>query len=277
MNALNAILTALADWFFLQFAGGPTWLPLLIVSGAAGLFASFVFRFTSRQDLLRRDAELIQAQLLAMKLFRDDLGTMCGSLGRLLRYTALRLWHSLPPVIIMTVPFVLLLVQLARWYEYAPLIAGDESIVVLRLSKEAWSDVSGISPEPSDAFTLQTPSLRDPHEHAIYWRFLVADPILTKMRWKLPQQTVEKSVAVSNDRQRLTAVDAERPGPNLTSQLLHPGEPGFSSSDVVRGVEIYHPQRSTPILGLDLPWWATFLLFSMLTAVLVGRCWKIQF
>src|SRR6185295_16324981 len=120
MNAFNSILTAITDAFFSLWAGGNAWAPLVVVAALTGLVAAIVFRFSSRQDLLRREAELIQAQLLAMKLFRDDLGTMCGSLGRLLRYTVLRLWHSLPPVLVMGVPFVLLLAQLARWYEHAP-------------------------------------------------------------------------------------------------------------------------------------------------------------
>jgi hypothetical protein len=106
----------------------------LVVVQLAGLVAAIVFRFTSRQDLLRRDAELIQAQLLAMKLFRDDLGTMCGSLGRLLRYTVLRLWHSLPPTLVMVVPFVCSW-RGGRWYEHAPLVRRTE-LVMLQLSND---------------------------------------------------------------------------------------------------------------------------------------------
>jgi hypothetical protein len=73
------------------------------------------------------------------------------------------------------------------------------------------------------------------------------------------------------------AVDSERPGPGWISRLLHPGEPGFHQSEAVRGIEIHYPKRSTPILGVDLPWWATFLVLSMLTAILAGRTMKVQF
>jgi hypothetical protein len=310
MNALNSILTAITDVFFSLWAGGPAWAPLVVASALAGLVAAIVFRFTSRQDLLRRDAELIQAQLLAMKLFRDDLGTMCGSLGRLLRYTVLRLWHSLPPVLVMGVPFVLLLAQLARWYEHAPLVPGDQALVKLQLSKDERSATKTLALEPSGEFVIETPSLRDPEEHALYWRIGTREPREATLRWNLPRssfktapkggqaqfaprttqiepvpggfetasrQNIEKRIAVASNRQQLLAVDARRPGPGWTDRLLHPGEAAFVASDTIRGIDVQYPRRSTPLLGLDLPWWATFLIISVLAAVLGGRVMRVQF
>jgi hypothetical protein len=277
MNALNSILTAITDAFFSLWAHQPAWAPLVVASALAGLVAAIVFRFTSRQDLLRRDAELIQAQLLAMKLFRDELGTMFGSLGRLLRYTVLRLWHSLPPVLVMVVPFVLLLAQLARWYEHAPLVPGDQALVVLQLSKDEWSATQTLDLEQSAEFVVETPSLRDPAEHALYWRIGVTQSREATLRWTLPRQEIEKRIAVASNRQQLLAVDARRPGPGWTDRLLHPGETAFEASDTIRGIEVQYPRRSTPLLGLDLPWWATFLIVSVLAALLGGRVMRVQF
>lgn len=277
MNALNSVLTALTDAFFSLWTGGPAWAPLIFVSAVAGVFAAIVFRLTSRQDLLRRDAELIQAQLLAMKLFRDDLGTLWGSFGRLLQHTALRLWHSLPPVLVMTVPFVLLLVQLARWYEHAPLVVGDQAIVVLQLSEGAWSQSEIGPPEGGAGLVVETPSLRDPQEHAIYWRIRLVEPDAPMLRWHLPEKTIEKRIAAARDHRQLLAVDTQRPGPDFTARLVHPGEPPFKESDGVRGVVVHYPPRSTPVLGLNLPWWATFFVVSLLAAILGGRLMKVQF
>jgi len=277
MNALNSILTAITDTFFSLWAGGPAWAPLVVVSALAGLVAAIVFRFTSRQDLLRRDAELIQAQLLAMKLFRDDLGTICGSLGRLLRYTVLRLWHSLPPALVMGVPFVLLLVQLARWYEHAPLVPGDQALVLLQLSKDERSTTKNLALEQSAEFVVETPSLRDPEEHALYWRIGITQPREATLCWKLPRQKVEKRIAVVSDRQQHIAIDVRRPGPGWTDRLLHPGEAPFEASDTIRGIDVQYPRRSIPLLGLDLPWWATFLIVSALAAMFGGRVMRVQF
>ncbi|MCC7476542.1 MAG: hypothetical protein IT425_14215 [Pirellulales bacterium] len=270
-------MTAITDAFFSLWAGGPAWAPLIVVSALAGLVAAIVFRFTSRQDLLRRDAELIQAQLLAMKLFRDDLGTMGRCLGRLLRFTALRLWHSLPPTLVMMVPFVLLLTQLARWYEHAPLLPGDQALVMLQLSKDEWSESNTLALEQSAEFVVETPSLRDPGEHALYWRIGITQPRKASLRWKLPQQEIQKNITIASNRQQLLAIDARRPGPGWTDRLLHPGGAAFGPTDTIRGIDVQYPRRSTPLLGLDLPWWATFLILSVLAAILGGRIMRVQF
>jgi hypothetical protein len=93
----------------------------------------------------------------------------------------------------------------------------------------------------------------------------------------MSQGDVEKTIAVADDRNQLMPVDTMRPGPEWTEQLLHPAETAFTSADASRSIAITYHQRSTPILGLDLPWWATFLLVSLLAALFVGRFMKVQF
>jgi len=277
MDALNSLLTTVTDAFFSLWAEGPAWMPLIIVSILSGSLAAVVFRFTSRQDLLRRDAELIRAQLLAMKLFRDDLATQWNCLTSLLGYTGARIWHSLPPVIVLTLPFVLLVVQLARWYEHAPLTVGDRAIVVLQLAPHAWSDASEVALTATPELKIETPPLRDPLEQAIYWRIHVVNSSTARLRWTLSGSAFEKPVTIANERHQLMPVDARRPGGGWIDRLLYPGEPPFEAGDAVRGVEVQYPQRSTPLLGLDLPWWVTFLVVSLLTALLGGRLMKVQF
>ena len=111
----------------------------------------------------------------------------------------------------------------------------------------------------------------------MYWRIGITQPREATLRWKLPRQEIEKCIAVASNRQQFLAVDARRPGPGWTDRLLHPGEAAFEASDTIRGIDVQYPRRSTPLLGLDVPWWATFLVISVLAAVLGGRVMRIQF
>jgi hypothetical protein len=45
----------------------------------------------------------------------------------------------------------------------------------------------------------------------------------------------------------------------------------------VRGIDLRYPVRSTPIFGIDVPWWATFIVLCMVTALLVKPFLKVQF
>ena len=76
---------------------------------------------------------------------------------------------------------------------------------------------------------------------------------------------------------RLIAVSARRPGPGLWDRLLNPGEPGFAAGDSVRAVVVHQPLRSTPIFGFDIPWWLTFLIVSILAALVVRPLVKVRF
>lgn len=277
MNLLNAALTALADGLLTPLGSGPTWLPLVLVAAASGVLMAVVFRYTSPQKALRRDAELMQAQLLAMKLFKDDVGTLLLSFGRLLGYVALRLWHSLPPVLVMLVPFVLLLVQLARWYEYAPLVPGGQAVVELQVSPGDWTQWQRATLEPNEVMAIETPAMRDPAEHAIYWRVRAQQPGSATLRWSLGDQSVEKRLTVAERANELAAVDMRRPGSGWLDRLLHPGEPGFRYDSPVRGIDVRCSGRTTPVFGLDVPWWLTFFIVSMLAAVLMRPVVKVQF
>jgi len=69
---------------------------------------------------------------------------------------------------------------------------------------------------------------------------------------------------VAGNANRLQKVAERRPGAGWLDRLLHPAEPGFDAGSLVRAVVVHYPKRSTPILSLDIPWWLTFIVVSML-------------
>jgi hypothetical protein len=269
MNLVNALLTAAADRVMSPLEALPPVVVLLLLSAVIGILMAFVFRYTSRQQALRRAAEQSRAQVLAIKLFKDDLGTMFRSLSQLLRYTGLRLWYSLPPVLVMMVPFILLLTQLARWYEHYPLSQGDTAVVQLELTEGAWPQSRSVAIQALGPVDIETRPLRDTTEHAVFWRIRADEPGPTTLRWQFGDQQIDKRVAVAADQQAFCPVDVRRPGASWWDRLLHPGEPGLAADSPVCGIVVQYLPRTTPVLGLDLPWWLTFVLVSILAAVLV--------
>jgi len=277
MNALNAKLTAAMQWLLAPFAGWPPILTLVAWSAVAGVLMAIVFRYTSNQRALGRTADYSRAQVLAIKLFKDDLRTMFASIGQLLRYTGLRLWHSLAPMLVMLVPFVLLLSQLALRYEHRPLAVGQPAVVELRLAEDAWQQFRDAAIQTQGQIAVETGPLRDEREHAIYWRIRPKQAAAATVGWRLGSLPVEKQIAVENARTRLPLVSVRRPGAGWWDRLLHPGEAGFAAGSPVRAVVVHHPSRATPLLGVDVPWWATFLIVSILAAVLVRPLVGVRF
>lgn len=239
---------------------------------------AIAFRYTSRQKQLKRVADRTRAQVLAIKLFKDDLRTMFASLGRLLVYTGLRLWHSLPPALVMFIPFILLLTQMARWYEYRPLVQGETAVMEMTLTEEAWQHADSLKLKPGDGIVIDG-HLLDPDERIAAWRLRATGSTPTTVTWELPAQQGEKRIAVATAPAVPCAVDRQIAGSSFLDHLLNPGEPAYTADSPVQGITVYQvdPHRETPILGINIPWWLTLLIVSMATALLVRPLVGVQF
>ena len=277
INTINAMLTTLSDYVLSLLAGWPPLLTLVVISAVAGVLMTVVFRFTSPQHALQRVAALSRAHVLAIKLFKDDTAGMFRSLGNVLRYTALRLWYSLPPVMIMIPLFVMLMSQLARWYEHRPLVPGDRAVVELQLAPSAWSRYRDVALEPSEQIAVEIRPLRDEAEHTVYWRIRAIKGEPATICWRLGARQVDMRISLADDERIPCAVDPRRAGVGWGDQLLHPGQPGFEDQDPVRGIVVHYGPRSTPLFGLDVPWWLTFVVVSILAALLARPVIKVTF
>jgi len=277
MNTLNKITTTLCDGIMSLLAGWPAGVVLVVIATVAGVAMALVFRYTSRQRRLGRAVELCRAQVLAIKLYKDDPVVMFRSLGSLLKYTGLRLWYCLPPLVVMAVPLVLLLTQLARWYEYCPLTPGRSAVVELQVAEKDWPNWKNASLKTPEQVVVAAGPVRDDLQRAVYWRIRANGQTPAIIRCELQSEAFGKRVAMAADRDMLSPVSPRRPGADWLDRLLHPGDPGFAAASPVRGFVVHHERRATPLFGLDVPWWLTFVLVSMLAAVLARPFVKVRF
>lgn len=216
MNTLNAVLLKLTSAVLAPFAALPSQVPLLVLSIVAGILAAVAFRYTSNQAGLKRVANQVRASLLAMRLFKDDLRSVFAAQGALFKASGLRLWYSLPPLVVLIVPFVLLLAQLAMWYEFRPLAPGERAVVEVSVAPAAWEQYSRLQLVPPDGVDVAGP-VHDAYQHKITWdirpQAVPAEVEPTTLRFNLGDQAVaEKQLVVSQepDASRLTFVSPLR-------------------------------------------------------------------
>ena len=98
---LNPICTALGDGIYAVLGPLPPWLSLTILSAIAGLLALVVFRYTSNQKAIGRALDDIKANLLALKLYKDELRVTFQAQGRLLWAIARLQRYMLTPFLVM--------------------------------------------------------------------------------------------------------------------------------------------------------------------------------
>lgn len=276
MNSLNAILTIVADWALYPLSSWPL-LTLLVWSAITGVLMTLVFRYTSNQKALVRVVDRSRGHLLAIKLFKDDLRGMFGSLFHVLRLVGARLWYSVAPILVMIVPLLLLLAQLALRYEHRPLKVGESAIVELQLTPDAWVSYQGAKLERSENIAIETEALRDASQHAVVWRIRPTSQGSSMLRWQLGPTAVEKQLVSSDHNGELQMVSRRRAGANWFDRVLNPGEPSFSLFSPIAAIVVHYPRRETPLLGWAVPWWLTFFGVSIIVALVMQPVLKVKF
>jgi hypothetical protein len=110
----------------------------------------------------------------------------------------------------------------------------------------------------------ETPAVRIPGSDEIAWRLRAGGPVSQPVKIHLGSLEVDKTVQVGT---RSGYLSETRPA-SLLSWIFAPGEAPIGSTDVEAVHVAYRGQRLSAF-GLEWPWEAWFILFSMITALLV--------
>src|SRR6266446_6460167 len=103
---------------------GPFW-SLVGISALAGILLVWIFGKVSNQAAIQRTRDRLSAELIALRLFKDDLRVFFGIQFQVLAWTLRYLSHSLVPMMILMVPFIMILIQLNLHYSSRPLRVGE--------------------------------------------------------------------------------------------------------------------------------------------------------
>jgi hypothetical protein len=212
--------------------------------------------------------------MLAINLFQDDVVGVFGSLGRLLWHSLLRIACTLPAVIVVLGPLILLLTQLASWYEWRPLMPEQETVIELQIDRDHWQEGQHAQLSAPETVAVEAGPMRDVGQLAVFWRIrpkAVNDAVgrIDLLQWDVAGDQVAKLLSVAEGDRPLYPVSPRRAGSGWWDQILYPVEPALPSAGAVRGIELHYPPRMTPVFGWNVPWWLTFLIVSMVAALAV--------
>ncbi|MAE62908.1 MAG: hypothetical protein CMJ18_01440 [Phycisphaeraceae bacterium] len=277
MDIVNAAMNRLGHLIISPFAAVPL-VGLLLLSALTGVALTWIIGKTSNQRALRRAADRARAQVLAIRLFKDDLKVMLGAPLAVMGSSLARCLHTVPSLLVVAVPMALLFCQMAVWYQRRPLEPGETAVVRLAIAPDAWQVFRDVSIDAPPGVEVETPALRDDAEHALFWRIRAGAPVEEPLRWTIDDATFEKRIAIAESPGRLAPVAPIRPGTGWFDRLVHPLEAGFESTSPVHRIDVTYPSRVVnEVLGYAVPWWLTFLVVSILVALLSRRWLGVQF
>ena len=270
LGFVNPICTAIGDAVYAVLAPLPPWLGLTVLSSLAGVVMLIAFRYTSNQDGIREAKARIKANLLALKLYKDNVRVTLACQWQLLGAITKLQRHMLFPVMIAMPPMLLTMAQMGVRYQWRPLRSGETTLVRMHVAEGA-----GVSDDPvlEPCVGLEVEVGPVPGGGVFVWRVRAGEPGRYTLRFHVNGRTLEKELVVGEGLQR---VSAERPGRRWTTQLLHPAEPRLTGATSVTSIQIDYPASDSWYRGTNY-WILSFFVVSMAAALLLKPVFRVTF
>jgi hypothetical protein len=260
---INRILTAVFDTVYAVLGLLPNWASLTVLSGLVGVAALFVVRYCSNQKAMGKVKDDIKANMLALKLFKDELPVVFRSQGVLL-WSAVRIQLlMLPPLVVMIVPFVLVAAQMGLRYQWRPLNPGEESVLTVGLRADAPPEAYNLTVDAPEGVVIDR-RVRKRAKQEVDWTVRADKPGVYTLTLVAGDEREPKRLTVGADQDR---VSPKRPGRGLLDKLLYPAERPFSADSRIQSISIAYPTRDSWFCGAD--WWILwFLVLSIVIALI---------
>lgn len=233
---------------------------LIAMSVLAGIGMLLVFRRASDQAAVRQAKSLVAAHLLEFRLFMDEPRLILRAQRDLIVANLRFLKLMLRPVLVLTVPMVLLLSVLDGFYGHAPLQVGEAAIVTAGLEDGATTPVLKTPAE----IAMETVVLV-PGEHQVSWRIRPLRAKSSEVEILHNGSVFRKSVCAGTGVHFLS----ERRG-SLANFLLHPGELPLTGG-AVGWIEVRYPSAAV----LRLHWLIWFFVVSAIAVLALRRRFRI--
>lgn len=264
---INVPVNALGKFLLAPVGLMPGWLSNTIISAVAGIVLLAIFKYTSNQRAIGRVRDNIKANMLALKLFKDSITVTLQAQGRVFKGAGLLLFHSIQPMLVMIIPVSLLLSQMGLWYEFRPLLPGEETLITMKLNSDnvesPWPD---ISIEPLSAVEVTIGPVRLVGKQEICWKIRARENGYHHIVFQADEHRIEKEMAIGDGFMRLSA---KRPGWHWSDIFLHPCERPFGPDSVVCSISIDYPERSSRTSGTG--WWLIYFFIASLVFALIFK------
>jgi hypothetical protein len=260
---LNRVADAAGRVLLAPIALVPGWASATAIAAVTGVLLLLVFKHTSNQKAIKGVRDGLSANLLAVRLFKDSTAVTLRSQARMIGGASKLLVLAIVPILVMTVPVLLVLGQLSLWYQARPIRVGEEAVLTLALAGEPGEPMPRVTLRPSDAVEVDVGPVRIPSRRVVCWELKGRTPGVHRLAFEVDGRPVEKEIAVGDGFLRVSAL---RPGWRWEDILFNPAEPPFPPDSPVRSVAIAYPERPSWTSGTGA-WVYYWFAVSMVAAL----------
>jgi hypothetical protein len=262
----NAIANVLGRWLLAPIGLLPGWLSATLVSAATGVVLLVIFKYTSNQRAIKQVKDNIKANLLALKLFKDSAPVVLRAQGCVLVGAFRLAVYAIVPMLVMMIPVLLMLGQLALWYQSRPLQVGEDAVLTLKFNGNPNLSWPTVRLEPTDAIETIIGPIQVRSKREICWTIRARANGYHRLVFQVGEQIGEKELAIGEGFMRVSTL---RPCWHWSDILLHPSEKPFGPASAIHSIAIDYPQRSSWTSGTDS--WVIYWFAASMVAALCCR------
>lgn len=264
MSMIYAAMRALFDALLYPFREMSPLVGLTLMSLLFGVGMLVVLKYTSNQEKLDAIKRKIHAGLFEIRLFNDDLRAILRAQWDILRHNVSYLGLWLVPMLVMTVPLLLMVGQLHFHYGYRGLEPGEQTLFTVELAQDHGSKPAATLELP-EGLRVDAGPIWIPAERELSWRIAADDWGDYQVAFEIDGERYEKNFQVADNIARRSPV---RPAPTFVDQLLYPAEAPLPAEGAVRSISMTYPAADGGISGWDneLTWMLIFIVLSVIAA-----------
>ena len=268
--------TSRVDTFFwlAPLRGDRNAIPLLLLlalSLVIGFLAVLAFGYFSDQTKIRLVKDRMQAHLLAVRLFQDNLAAVLQAYRKILWYTVQYLYLALKPSLIMLVPLLILVVYLDSYFGYEPVHPNESFLFTAQMaSGQAMNDVNlqlpaGLS---ESALPVHIESRKE-----VVWRLTAAHEGNYQVQLLTDGQVFSKKITVSD---QLVRILIGRWREHPYQHWLDPSEPSLPSTAAIVEMRVGYIPHTIDLGWVQCDWTVILFAASILTALIFKKLLGIE-
>jgi uncharacterized membrane protein (DUF106 family) len=266
MAVVNALLNRFFDLLLAPLGPLPILASLAVVSLVTAIAILLVMRATSNEQALTATTRQMYADLLEMRLFRDDLSAMWRAQWSLFQHNVDYIRLSLGPMLWTVVPLALTVAQLQCYFGYSGVRVSEPVLVTAILKSRV--EVQDIALDLPSGMRLDTSAIWFPALQQMMWR-VVADSTGEYVVGLRTGGTIYKKTLHVSD--RLARRSPVRPGARLIDEVLYPFEPPLPDLAPLASVAVSYPERQIDVFGVQVSWFGAYIVLSIIFALTLKR------
>lgn len=264
MTILLSWIDQVFDLSFRLMRPLPSFVVLAVFSVFTAVISLLTVRWTSDQKAIRRVKDLMGAHVLEVRLFPDQLSVVLRAYLALLGNTLLYLRYALVPLLVLSVPLLILFAQLEAYFGRAPVEPGHDFLVrATFLTVDSLADpVLRLPP----GLVQSAPPVHIPSEREVDWRVKAEQPGTYDIHLVSQGSAFSKRVVAESG---LARIVSERERGSVWQQIIHPGEPPLPRAGWVEQIAIQYAPRVFHVRTWEIEWLVPYLVLTLAAALLL--------